>query len=103
MKAASRASRIIGALILAQMVGGVLVNFVLTAPLFGVPGFLVNAAAHSQQIGLSVLLGLATGAISLAIAITAFPVFRQYSHVLYGISYAVYRIITKERGRGRML
>jgi hypothetical protein len=82
MKAASRASRIIGVLILAQMVGGVLVNFVLTAPLFGAPGFLVNAAAHSQQIGLSVLLGLATGAISVAIAITAFPVFRQYSEAM---------------------
>jgi hypothetical protein len=26
-----------------------------------------------------------------------------YWSVLYGISYAVYRIITKERGRGRML
>jgi len=82
MGTASRASRIIGALILAQMVGGVLVNFVLTAPLFGAPGFLVNAAAHSQQIGLSVLLGLAIGALSVAIAITAFPVFRQYSQAL---------------------
>lgn len=60
MGTARRVSRMIGALILAQMVGGVLVNFVLTAPLFGAPGFLVNAAAHSQQIGLSVLLGLAS-------------------------------------------
>jgi hypothetical protein len=82
MGAARGAGRIIGVLLLAQMVGGVLVNFVLTAPLFGPPGFLVSAAAHSQQIGLSVLLGLATSALSLGIAITAFPAFRQYTQAL---------------------
>jgi len=82
MEGANRAGRIIGALILAQMVGGVLVNFVLTAPLFGAPGFLVSAAAHPRQIGLSVLLGLACGAIPAAIAITAFPVFRQHSQAM---------------------
>ncbi len=82
MGAPSRVSRIIGGLILAQMVGGFLVNFVLAAPTFGSPGFLVSAAPHSLQIALSVLLGLATGALSLAIAITAFPVFRQYAYAL---------------------
>jgi uncharacterized protein DUF4386 len=79
MGAAGRTGRIIGALILAQMVGGFLVNFVLSAPLFGTPGFLVSAASHSPQIGLSVLLGLATGALPVGIAIAAFPVFSQYS------------------------
>ncbi len=82
MRAASSAGRIVGVLILAQMVGGVLVNFVLTAPLFGSPGFLVNAAPHSLQIALSVLLGLATGALSVAIAIKAFPLFRRYDDAL---------------------
>ncbi|HEV2714195.1 MAG TPA: DUF4386 family protein, partial [Terriglobales bacterium] len=82
MGAATSAGRIVGVLILAQMVGGVLVNFVLAAPLFGSPGFLVNAAPHSLQIALSVLLGLATSALSVAIAITAFPVFRQYDDAL---------------------
>ena len=77
--AARTASRIVGVLILAQMVGGGLVNFVLAAPLFGSPGFLVNAAPHSLQIAISVVLGLATGALSFAIAITVFPIFRQYS------------------------
>lgn len=80
MRAASSAGRVVGGLILAQMVGGVLVNFVLTAPLFGSPGFLVNAAPHSLQIALSVLLGLATGALLLAISITAFPIFRHYAN-----------------------
>ena len=82
MQPARRAGRIIGALILAQMVGSALVNLVLTAPLVGEPDFLVNAAAHSRQIGLSVVFGLATNAIFVAIAITAFPVFRQYSQAL---------------------
>ena len=79
---ASGASRIIGLLLLAQMVAGPLVNFVLMAPLFGAPGFLVNAAPHSLQISLSVLLGLATGALSVGIAIAAFPVFRRYSQAM---------------------
>ncbi len=82
MKSAGRTGRIIGVLILAQMVGGVLVNFVLTAPLFGAPGFLVSAAAHSQQIGLSVLLGIATGALAVAVAITAYPILRPHSQAL---------------------
>jgi hypothetical protein len=77
MNAASSAGRIVGVLILAQMAGGVLVNFGLTAPFVGSPGFLVNAAPHSLQIALSVLLGLVTAALSVATSITAFPVFRQ--------------------------
>jgi hypothetical protein len=64
------------------MVGGVLVNFVLAAPLFGPPGFLVNAAPHAPQIALSVLLGLVMGVLSVAIAITAFPVFRARSSAM---------------------
>jgi hypothetical protein len=74
MVAASRAGRIIGVLILIQMVGGGLVNSVLEAPLFGAPGFLVNAAPHSHQIGLAVLLGLLTEALWAGVAVTAFPI-----------------------------
>jgi len=51
---ATNAGRIIGALMLAQMVCAFFVNFVLQSPLFGAPGFLVNAAPHSLQISLSV-------------------------------------------------
>lgn len=71
--------RLIGVLLVAQMVGGVLVSFVLLTPVISPPGFLVNAAASSLQVSLSVLIGLVTGALSVAIAITAWPVFRQYS------------------------
>ena len=66
--------RIVGVLILVQMVCGVLVNFVLEAPLFGSPGFLVDAAPHSQQIALGAVLGLVLEAIWVAIAVTLFPI-----------------------------
>lgn len=79
MEADRRAGRIIGALIIVQMICGVVVNFVLEAPLFGVPGFLVNAVHHSDQIGFAALLGLITEAIWIGIAVTAFHVFYQHS------------------------
>ena len=65
--------RLIGVLVLAQMVGGGVVNFVLAAPLAAAPGFLVNAAANASQIALSVLVGLAVSGLALAIAISAYP------------------------------
>lgn len=69
MASAQSAGRLVGALVLAQIVGGVLVNFVLTAPLFGPQGFLVVAAAHTNQIALSALCGITLGIFSVAIAI----------------------------------
>jgi Domain of unknown function (DUF4386) len=72
MEAASRVGRIIGVLIVMQMVGSAIVNGVLEAPLFGAPGFLVNAAPHSRQIGLAAVLGLVTEGIWLGIAVTVF-------------------------------
>jgi hypothetical protein len=77
MEAARRVGRIIGVLIIMQMVGSGIVNFVLEAPLFGAPGFLVNAAPHSGQIGLAVVLGLVTEAMWLGIAVTAFTIVYQ--------------------------
>ena len=58
-----RSGRIVGSLFLAQMAGSALLNFRLEAPLFGEPGFLVNAATHTRQIGVSALIGLALGAL----------------------------------------
>jgi hypothetical protein len=74
---ARTAGRAVGVLTLTQMLAGVMVNFVLTAPLFGSPGFLVNAADHPSQIASSVVLGLAMAAIPIGIAVTAFPIIRQ--------------------------
>jgi len=82
METARRAGRIIGVLTIIQMVGGGMVNFTLEAPLFGAPGFLVNAASHSQQLGLAVLFGLVTEALWVGIAITAFPIFCRGSQAM---------------------
>jgi len=74
MEAASRVGRIIGVLIVLQMVGSGLVNGVLEAPLFGEPGFLLNAAPHSRQLGLAAVLGLVAEAVWLGISVAAFTI-----------------------------
>ena len=78
----NRAGRLIGVLILAQMVGGGVVNFVLGAPLTTPPGFLVNAAASASQIALSVLVGLAVSGLALGIAISAYPILRPLTQAM---------------------
>lgn len=87
----SRPGRIVGILIVCQMVGGALVNGVLEAPLFGSPGFLQSAAPHAGQLGLAVLLGLATEALWIGIAVALFPVYwsRARSLALWLLSLAV--------------
>ena len=76
------AGRIVGALLVLLIIGGVVGNFVLVAPVFAAPGYLVNAAAHPWNLSLSALVGIATGAIALGIAITAFPVLRRHGEPL---------------------
>ena len=66
--------RIIGALILLHMVGSGIVNFALEAPLGESPGFMVTAALHSRQLVVAVVLGIATEALWLGIAVTAFTI-----------------------------
>lgn len=82
MGADSRAGRIIGVVIVIQMLCGVMVNFVLEAPLFGTPGFLVNAAHYSRRIGSAALLGLITEALWVGIAVTALPLFYRRSRAM---------------------
>jgi hypothetical protein len=75
-----RAGRSTGGLLLAQMVLGVVVNFVLLAPVFAGPsGFLVNAAADPLRVGLAAALGLATGVLSIGLALSVWPWFRGRS------------------------
>ena len=95
MATSKRAARTIAVLLMLQMVCGPLVNFGLLRPMAGT-SFLANAAAQSPQIGLAVVIGLAMVAMSLGIAIVAFPVFRQYSQAmalwllaLAGVGFAV--------------
>jgi hypothetical protein len=64
------------------MIGAGVVNFALLDSVFSPPGFLVNAAGHPLQMGLSVILGLAAALLSVAIAIAAFPIIRQHSQAM---------------------
>lgn len=82
MGVAKRVGRIVGTVIVAQMVGGVLVNFVLEAPLFGSPGFLVNAATHAQPVAIAALSGLVMEGLWLVTAVTLFPILWRRSQAL---------------------
>lgn len=82
MQSEIRTGRMVGALLLLLIVGGILTNFVLTASLFGEPGFLVAAADNASKISLSALIGVAMGLVSIAVASLLYPVFRQRSQSL---------------------
>ena len=73
------AGRIAGALLIAQGIGSFVTNFVLLQPAIDPPGFLVNAAPHALRVGAAALIGILTGALALAIAITVLPVLRKFS------------------------
>ena len=74
-----RAAIIIGILIIAQMAGSALVNFFAEAPLVDGAGFLVNAAAHSNQIAVAVFIAILMEATWVAIAILVFPIISEVS------------------------
>ncbi|HET7364833.1 MAG TPA: DUF4386 family protein [Burkholderiales bacterium] len=76
------AGRLIGVLILMQMIGGATANFALEAPLFGSPGFLVNAAPHARQIALGAVLALVVEALWVGIAVTVFATVYERSRTL---------------------
>jgi hypothetical protein len=79
MRSAQSVGRIAGILLLAQIVAAFLAQFVLLARVSAPPGFLANAAGSALQVRVSVLLWFVASALTLAVAITALPVFRRYS------------------------
>ena len=82
MQSEIRTGRMVGALLLLLIVGGILTNFVLTASLFGEPGFMIAAADNASKISLSALVGVAMGLVSIGVASLLYPVFRQRSQTL---------------------
>jgi hypothetical protein len=82
MTAAKTAGRLVAAMLLTQMLVSPIVNFVLLLPIFSPPGFLVQSAAHANEISVAAVLGIASGALSVGIAITAWPVFRRHSEAM---------------------
>jgi hypothetical protein len=79
MRSAKSVGRIVGILLLAQIVVAFLAQFVLLARVGAPPGFLANAAGSALQVRVSVLLWFVASALTLTVAIAALPVFRQYS------------------------
>ena len=77
MRNAKNISRIIGSLLLVQLTG-LIAPFAMLHPIIRTD-FLESAAGSSTQIKAAVLLLLANCALTIAISIAAFPVFREYS------------------------
>lgn len=77
MKSAKSVGRIIGILLFVQL-AGLIVPFVLLMPAT-TSGFLENAAGLAFQIKVAVFHLFANGAVTIGIAIAAFPVLREYS------------------------
>jgi hypothetical protein len=69
--------RITGILLLVHLAGGLMLPYILIQPVMTAPGFLENAAANAVRIRAAVLLLFMSGAITVAVALTALPVFRR--------------------------
>jgi len=80
MRSAKSMGRIIGVLLLVQL-AGLIVPFALLHPMT-TTDFLANAAAYSSQIKVAVFLLFANCALTIAISIAAFNVFRAYSEAV---------------------
>jgi hypothetical protein len=70
--------RITGSLLLLHLAGGLMLPYILIQPAIAAPGFLENAAANAGRIRAAVFLLFISGAITIAVALTALPVFRRY-------------------------
>ena len=81
LKSAKSVGRTVGILLLLQLAAGLMVPFVLILPIVpGSPSFLTAAAEHSFQIRAAVLIAFVGGALTVSIGVTAYPIFRRYSH-----------------------
>jgi Domain of unknown function (DUF4386) len=80
MSPAKRVGRLIGTLLLVQLVGLIL-PFVLVLPIT-TADFMEHAPAAAPQIRLAVLLLFANGVLTLYVAISAYPLLREYGHRL---------------------
>ena len=102
LSSAKRTGQIIGLLIFVQVAAGLLVSFVLLRPLTTPPGFLENAAGSSLQLSFAVLLWFVTGALSIGIAIAAWPIFRQHSSTMalwfLSLSVVTFSLLAVENG-----
>ncbi|MGB5819939.1 MAG: DUF4386 domain-containing protein [Saonia sp.] len=77
MNTGKHSGRIIGALLLLQLVLGILINQYLLGPLTFASDFLTQISLHTTQVGIGVLMSLIAGAISIGIAVMLLPRFQN--------------------------
>jgi hypothetical protein len=78
MRPAKQVGRVVGLRLVGQLVGLIL-PFILVLPV-ATSGFLEHAAEHAGRIRAGVLLLFANGALTIGIAIAAFPVLREHGY-----------------------
>ena len=78
MRPPRQVGRVVGGLLLVQL-AGLILPFVLVLPITSIT-FLQDAAGHGFQIRLAVLLLFANGALTIGIALAAFPVLREQGY-----------------------
>src|SRR5215510_9670036 len=74
--------RVVGILLLVHLATGLLTPYIMLRPLNEPLSFAANDPSNSFQVRLSVTLLFVGGAVTIAIASTAWPVFREYSYAL---------------------
>lgn len=82
MRSPKSTGRIVGVLLLTHLITGLITPYVMLRPLGAPLSFNADDPAKSFQVRLSVMLLFVGGAISIAIAVAALPVFRQYGSAL---------------------
>jgi hypothetical protein len=91
--------RITGILLAVHLAGGLMLPYILMLPVTTSPDFLETAAANSVRMRAAVLLLFMSGAITVAVALTALPVFRRHGDrmaalliVLSGVNLALHAV-----------
>src|SRR5512144_2029468 len=82
MKSAKSTGRIVGMLLLIHLTAGLILPFVLLDRVRRPAGFLENAAGNSAQLRAAVFLLFVGSAVTIGIALTAWPVFRRHSSAM---------------------
>src|SRR3712207_105316 len=83
MSSTKSAGKTVGILLLLQLASALTIPFILLRPLVtGSSGFLTAAMENSFQIRSAVSLSFIGSAFTLALGITALPIFRRYSNAI---------------------
>jgi hypothetical protein len=82
MRSPKATGRIIGVLFLMHLITGLLTPYILLQSLAGANFLVASAFANPVQVRLAVMLLFIGGALTIAIAISAWPLFRQYTRAL---------------------